>query len=111
MAITMTMQLQALTHGTSALEIAYVLVLVALVAGLAHGRAAAHKYLLAPLLAAPLLLLAALCISLLDAVLHAVGLGAGWIQLTAGFLVSMTIGFIGGRALASWPTAQEPKHR
>jgi len=107
----MTAQLQALTHGTSALVIEYALVLVALVAGLAQAHAAAHKYLLAPLLAAPLLLLAALCISLLAAVLHAVGWSAGWIQPTVGFLGSMTIGFIGGRALALAPAMGEPKHR
>jgi type IV secretory pathway TraG/TraD family ATPase VirD4 len=107
----MTAQLQALTHGTSTLVIEYALVLVALVAGLAQAHAAAHKYLLAPLLAAPLLLLAALCISLLAAVLHAVGWSAGWIQPTVGFLGSMTIGFIGGRALALAPTMREPKHR
>jgi len=107
----MTAQLQALTHGTSGLVIAYVLVLVALVAGLAQARSAAHKYLLAPLLAAPLLLLAALCISLLAAVLRGVGWSAGWIQPTVGFLGSMTLGFIGGRALALAPTTREPKHR
>ena len=107
----MTAQLQALTHGTSALVIEYALVLVALVAGLAQAHAAAHKYLLAPLLTAPLLLLAALCISLLAAVLHAVGWSAGWIQPTVGFLGSMTIGFIGGRALALAPAMGEPKHR
>jgi type IV secretory pathway TraG/TraD family ATPase VirD4 len=107
----MTAQLQALTHGTSTLVIEYALVLVALVAGLAQAHAAAHKYLLAPLLAAPLLLLAALCISLLAAVLRAVGWSAGWIQPTVGFLGSMTIGFIGGRALALAPTMREPKHR
>ena len=107
----MTAQLQALTHGTSALAIAYALVLAALAAGLAQAHAAAHKYLLAPLLAAPLLLLVALCISLLGAVLHAVGLGAGWIQPTVGFLGSMTMGFIGGRALALTSTMREPKHR
>jgi hypothetical protein len=109
--IIMTAQLQALTHGTSALVIAYALVLAALVAGLAQAHAAAHKYLLAPLLAALLLLLVALCISLLGAALHAVGLSAGWIQPTVGFLSSMTIGFIGGRALALAPTVREAKHR
>jgi type IV secretory pathway TraG/TraD family ATPase VirD4 len=106
----MTAQLQALTHGTSALAIAYALVLAALVAGLAQAHAAAHKYLLAPLLAALLLFLIALCISLLGAALHAVGLSAGWIQPTVGFLGSMTIGFFGGRALALAPTMREPKH-
>jgi hypothetical protein len=107
----MTAQLQPLIHGTSALAIAYALVLGAFVAGLAQAHATARKYLLAPLFAAPLLLLAAVCISLLGAALHAIGLSAGWIQLTAGFLVSMTIGFIGGLILALGSTAREPKHR
>jgi type IV secretory pathway TraG/TraD family ATPase VirD4 len=107
----MTVQLQALTHGTSGLVIAYVLVLLALLGGLAQARAAAHKYLLATLLAAPLLLLVALCTSLLGAVLHAVGLSGGWAQLWMGLLVSIAIGFAGGRSLALWPSAREPVHR
>ena len=107
----MTAQLQVLTHGTSALVIAYALVLVALVGGLAQAHAAAHKYLLAPLWAALFLLFVALCISPLGAALHAVGLSAGWIQPTVGFLGSVIIGFIGGRALALMPTTREPKHR
>ena len=107
----MTAQLQALTHGTSALAIAYGLVLVALVVGLANARAAAHKYLLAPVLAAPLLLIVALCSSLLHAVLHAIGLSAVWIQLAVGFLMTMTIGFVGGRVIALLPSLREPQHR
>ena len=107
----MTAQLQALTHGTSALAIAYGFVLVAFVAGLAHARAAAHKYLLAPLLAAPVLLIVALCISLLGAVFHAIGLSGVWIQLALGFLVSISIGFVGGRVIALLPSLREPKHR
>src|ERR1700722_6971970 len=102
----MTAQLQVLTHGTSALVIAYALVLAALVGGLAQAHAAAHKYLLAPLWAALFLLFVALCISLLGAALHAVGLSAGWIQPTVGFLGSVIIGFIGGRALALMPTTR-----
>jgi len=107
----MNAQLQALTHGTSGLAIAYVLVLVALLGGLAQARAGAPKYLLAPLLAAPLLLLVALCTSLLGAVLHAVGLIGAWIQLFTGLFVSLAIGFAGGRALALRPAVREPKHR
>ncbi len=107
----MTAQLQALAHGTSGLAIAYVLVLVALLGGLAQARAAAHKYLLAPLLAAPLLLIVALCILLLGAVLHTVGLGGGWTQFATGFLGSMAIGFVAGRGLALRPEAREAEHR
>jgi hypothetical protein len=107
----MTAQLQGLTHGTSGLAIAYVFLLIALLGGLAQARAAAPKYVLAPLLAVPLLLLVALCTSLLGAVLHAVGLSGGWAQLSTGLFVSIVIGFAGGRGLALRPTAREPEHR
>ncbi|HEY6620350.1 MAG TPA: type IV secretion system DNA-binding domain-containing protein [Steroidobacteraceae bacterium] len=106
----MTAQLQGLIHGTSGLAIAYVLVLVALLGGLAQARAAAEKYLLAPLLAAPLLLLVAVCVSLLSAVLHAI-LSGPWTQLLTGFLVTTAIGFVGGRVLALRPGPREPQHR
>src|SRR5258708_30928303 len=109
--ITMTAQLQALTHGTSGLVIAYLLVLLPMVGGLARARAAAHKYLFAPLLAAPLLLLAVLCTALLDAVLHAVGLSGRWTHFPIGLLVFVYIGFAGGRGLALRPAAREPEHR
>jgi type IV secretory pathway TraG/TraD family ATPase VirD4 len=104
-------QLQALTHGFSALALAYALVLVPLVIGLAQAHAAVHKYLLAPLCAAPLLLFAALCTWLLGAVLHAVGMSEGWIKLTVGLPVFILIGLGGGRTLALGSAAQEPKHR
>ncbi len=103
--------LQGLTHGTSGLGIEYVIVLFAMVAGLAQARAAIFRYLLAPLLAAPLLLLAALCASLLAAALHSVGLSGGWTQLLMALLVSMAVGFGGGRILALWTSDREPKHR
>jgi Type IV secretion-system coupling protein DNA-binding domain len=104
----MTAKLLALTHGTSGFVIAYLLVLLPMVGGLARARAAAHKYLFAPLLAAPLLLLAVLCATLLAAVLHAVG---EWTQFWIGSLVSVYIGFAGGRTLALGPAVREPKHR
>ena len=107
----MTAQLQALTHGTSGLAVAYVLILLATVAGLAQARAATSKYLLAPLLAAPLLLLVALCTSLLAAVPHALGLSAGWIQPSIGLLASIAVGFVGGRIFALRQADREPKHR
>jgi type IV secretory pathway TraG/TraD family ATPase VirD4 len=107
----MTAQFQALTHGASGFAIAYLLVLAALLAGLAQARATAPKYLLAPLLAVPLLLLVALCVSLLSAALHAIGLSGAWSQLSTGFLVTMAIGFVGGRVLALHPAPREPRHR
>ncbi len=107
----MTAQLQVLTHGASGLAIAYVFVLIALLGGLAQGRAAAAKYLLAPLLAAPLLLPAALCVSLLRAVLDTIGSSGAWTQLSTGFLVTVAIGFVGGRVLALHRAPREPQYR
>ena len=104
-------QHQVLTHVLADLARAYGLMLVALVVGLAQSRAAAHKYLLAPLLAVPLLLAAALVVSIIGVLLDAVGLTAGWFQLTVGIAVWMLIGFSGGREHALGPAAQEPKHR
>jgi type IV secretion system coupling TraD/TrwB family protein len=106
----MAAQLQGLTHGSSGFAIAYLLVLIALLGGLLQARATAPKYLLAPFLAAPLLLLAALCVSLLSAVLQAIGLNGAWTQLSTGFLITMAFGFVGGRALALHRASREPRH-
>src|SRR5580693_6897341 len=107
----MTALIQGVTHGASGLAFAYLLVLFALLAGLGQARATAPKYLLAPLLAAPLLLLVALCVSLLSGALHAIGLSGAWTQLSIGFSITIVIGFVGGRVLALHPAPQEPQHR
>jgi Type IV secretion-system coupling protein DNA-binding domain len=107
----MTEHLERLIHGTSGLAFEYAIVLFAVIAGLARAHAAAPRYLLAPLLAAPLLLLAALCAALLAAILHAVGLSGIWIQLSIALLISVAVGFGGGRGLALWKSDREPKHR
>src|SRR5258708_5375856 len=109
--ITMTGQLGALTHGTSVLVIAYLLVLLPMVGALARAGAAARKYLIAPLAAVTLLLFIFLCIALLDAVLHAVGLRGGWTQFSIRLLVFVYIGFAGGRTLALGQAVREPEHR
>jgi hypothetical protein len=106
----MTAQLQGLTHGSSGFAFAYLLVLIALLGALVQARASAPKYLLAPFLAAPLLLLAALCGSLLSAVLRAIGLNGAWTQLSTGFLITMAFGFVGGRVLALYRASREPRH-
>jgi type IV secretory pathway TraG/TraD family ATPase VirD4 len=107
----MSAQLESLTHGTLGLEVAYAILLVALIVGLIQGRAQASKYLIAPLLAAPLLLLMGLCIALLRTVLSAVGLGSEWIQLPAGLAVMIAAGIVGGRALALRESGRQPEHR
>jgi Type IV secretion-system coupling protein DNA-binding domain len=107
----MTALIQGVTHGASGLAFAYLLVLFALLAGLGQARATAPKYLLAPLLAAPLLLLVAPCVSLLSGALHAIGLSGAWTQLSIGFSITIVIGFVGGRVLALHPAPQEPQHR
>jgi len=106
----MTAQIQGLTHGSSGFAIAYLLVLIALLGGFVQARATAPKYLLAPFLAAPLLLLAALCVSLLSAILQAIGLSGAWTQISTGFLVTMAFGYVGGRILGQQPAPKEPRH-
>jgi hypothetical protein len=105
----MNAHLQSLTHGTSGLAIYYILVLAAVVAGLIHARAGAQKYLVAPLLAAPLLLVAALCLTLLGAILPAVASSGIWMQFIIGCAVLILVGYVGGIGLAS--SAREPEYR
>jgi type IV secretory pathway TraG/TraD family ATPase VirD4 len=107
----MNTQLQALTHGTSGFVILYLLVLVAMLGGLARERANAIKYLIAPLAAVPVLLLVFLCMALFDGVLYAVGIGGVGIRLAVGIAVLILFGFAGGRVLALGPVVREPKHR
>jgi type IV secretory pathway TraG/TraD family ATPase VirD4 len=105
------MTTQGLTRGTSGLAIAYVLVLIAQWGGLAHARADAAKYFVAPFLAAPLLLLVGLGASVMGTVLHALGASGGWVHLMAGFFVAIIVGFAGGRVYALRTGAREPVHQ
>ena len=60
----MSAHLQALSHGTPGLEFAYAMVWAPLLAGLIRARAPWSKLLLSPLLTVPVMLVAAIFLSL-----------------------------------------------
>ncbi|HUX74087.1 MAG TPA: type IV secretion system DNA-binding domain-containing protein [Steroidobacteraceae bacterium] len=95
------MSIAALSHGGSGLLFAYGAVQAPLLAGLARGRAAFHHYLISPLAAAPLTVVAGLGIAAATPWLHAAGLGAGGaMQLFFGTAVCAGLGYAGGRTIA-----------
>jgi hypothetical protein len=106
----MSAQLYSLTHGTSGLATSYIVVVAAMVGGLIRSRAAAKKYLVAPLYAVPLLLLVGVCNATLGAALEAVGSRSLWVQLALGLALLIVIGSAGGRILALQSSVREPKH-
>ncbi len=91
----------ALIHGTEGLEVAYVLVLAALLIGLVHGRSDRRRLLLSPVLALPVVLVAAVGASFARALLQAGGSsGKSVVQATVTAAVSVLIGYTAGRLLA-----------
>jgi hypothetical protein len=106
----MSAQLYSLTHGTSGLATSYIVVVAAMVGGLIRSRAAAKKYLVAPLYAVPLLLLAAVCNATLGAALEALGSRSLWVQLVLRLALLIVIGSAGGKVLALQSSVREPKH-
>jgi hypothetical protein len=106
----MSAQLYSLTHGTSGLATAYIIVVAAMVGGLIRWRATAKKYLVAPLYAVPLLLLVGVCNAILGIALEAVSLYSLWVQLVLGLALLIVIGIVGGKVLALQSSVREPKH-
>jgi len=104
--------LHALTYGISGLEFAYTVILAAILTGLARARASWEKYLLSPLVAAPVLLLAGIVIALTSAPLRIIGIrNNGLIQLVFGAAVILVTGYVAGRALARNKPSSNPEHR
>jgi type IV secretory pathway TraG/TraD family ATPase VirD4 len=106
----MNAHLYSLTHGTAGLVIAYLGVFAGVIAGLVHARAVARKYVAALLLAVPLLLVVALCTSILSAALKAIGLAGSLIQFIGALAVAMLVGFAGGLIFAI-DRSRQPVHR
>lgn len=107
----MASSLQALTHGTRGLELAYALMLIAMLAGLIRARARWSKLLLSPLMAAPLTLLAASALLLASPLLRSFGTGvASVLQLGLGVALSIAIGYAAGR-IAGVRSPPGPSHR
>src|SRR6202041_732145 len=106
----MSVQLYSLTHGTSGLALAYIIVFAAMVGGLIRSRATAKKYLLAPLYAVPLLFLVGVGNAILRTALEAMSLHSVWVQLVVGLALLIVIGIGGGTVLARQSSVREPKH-
>jgi hypothetical protein len=93
----------AFTHGWSALGLAYGLVQGPMVAGLARGRAAFHKYLTSPALAVPLTAAAGLGMAAVSPLLAGIGAAQhGLVQFAVGSALFATLGYHGGRAAAQY---------
>jgi type IV secretory pathway TraG/TraD family ATPase VirD4 len=108
----MTTHLQALMHGTQGFELAYTVVLGAMLAALYRGRASAIKYLAAVGLALPMTPLGAMAVALTSSPLRAAGIGSeSGLQLAFGAAVLVLVGYAAGRVLLSYRRAAPgPQH-
>jgi type IV secretory pathway TraG/TraD family ATPase VirD4 len=83
----------------SGLGVAYAAVQLPLLAGLMHSRAAIHRYVLSPLVVAPLMAVSAIGNAISSSLLVHMGLAAhGPIQATIAVGLSAALGYAGGRA-------------
>jgi Type IV secretion-system coupling protein DNA-binding domain len=91
--------LDALTRGWSGLALGYASVQAPMLVGLVRARAAWHRFLLAPLLAAPLTALAGIGMALTGPALHGLGLAPSrpWLW-GAGVTLCAGIGYVTGRS-------------
>jgi len=88
-------------HGWPGLLSGYLAVQGPLLAGMVHARAPWSRYLLAPLVAAPLTALSGAGIAMLSPLLAGLGISShAALQLAAGVAVSSTLGYVAGRALS-----------
>jgi hypothetical protein len=102
-----------LTHGTLGFEVAYTLMLVAIVVGLVHARASWGKLLLSPLIAGPMTLLAGVVIALTSPLLRIVNISKeSALQVAFGAVMTAVTGYVAGRALAAYKrSSSAPEHR
>ena len=109
----MSTQLHAMTHGIQGLELAYMLMLAAILVGLAHARASWGKFLLSAVFALPMTLLAGLVISLTSPLQRIFGIGNDSVlQLAFGAAAMAAMGYAAGRALAAHNrTSSSGEHR
>jgi len=90
-----------LLHGWSGLMVGYAAVQVPLLAGLIRHRASPVKFLLSPLVAAPLTVVSGVAIAAAAGPLKALGLASGGVlQLAAATAFSAALGYTMGRTLA-----------
>ena len=98
----MSPKILAVTHGTSGLMLAYLLVIVPMLVALMRSRARMSKFLSSPLWAVPMVLIAGLIIAVSSPLLQSLGVASqGYFQWLFGSAVCVVLGYAGGRALAS----------
>ena len=104
--------LHDMTHGVRGFELAYTLLLLANLTGLYRGRAPLGKFLLSPLVAAPMIVFAAIVIALTSPVLRTFGIGSeSLLQLTYGVGIIVVMGYAAGLVLAGHTNSIRPDHR
>jgi hypothetical protein len=92
----------AWAHGWTGLALVYASVQGPMLAGLIRGRAAPHRYLTSPVLAASLMVVVGIGMAAATPLLTGLGVAQhGLAQFALGTLASMAIGYAGGRAAAS----------
>ena len=109
----MSTQLHSMTHGAAGFGLAYTVMLLAILAGLAHARASWGKYLLSPLVAVAMTVFAGIVIAITSSPLRVLGIDKESIlQLLFGVSVTVVMGYAAGRVLAARGGASSaPTHR
>jgi Type IV secretion-system coupling protein DNA-binding domain len=92
----------ALTHGWSGVALVYSTVQIAMLAGLARGRAQFHHYFLSPSVAAPLAALAGVGMAVASPWLHGLGMAPqSLLRAGIGVAVGAALGYSSGRFTAA----------
>jgi type IV secretory pathway TraG/TraD family ATPase VirD4 len=109
----MSTHLHDMTHGILGFEVAYALMLVAILAGLVHARASWGKLVLSVLVALPMTLVAGMIISLTSPLLRLFNISSqGVLQLVYGMVMTAATGYLAGRVFAARNrSASTPEYR
>jgi hypothetical protein len=108
----MSQLIHALTHGMNGLILGYIVVLIPMLFGLRHGRAAVEVLWRSPLLAIPVTLVSGIVVSILGSPLRTFGVDInGGFQLVFGALVSLGVGYLAGRVIAAKKRSPGADHR
>jgi hypothetical protein len=108
----MSQLIHALTHGMNGLILGYIVVLIPMIFGLRHGRAAVEVLWRSPLPAIPVTLVSGIVVSILNSPLRTFGVDInGGFQLVFGALVSVGVGYIAGRVIAAKKRSPDAEHR
>jgi len=88
-----------LTHGANGLALGYAIIFLAMLVGLAHGRAAFTAYLKGLLLSIPALIVSGIATGVTDSLLGLHTQNA--LQLCVGIAISVAVGYLAGRLIAA----------